>query len=76
MRGSRFIATIAIAAAPFASAVAQAAPTASIVDTGSVAPTFAAPGANMAGVIPSVSLAAYKGKTVVLAFFFKARTKG
>jgi peroxiredoxin len=68
---SRFIATIAFVAAPLAAAGAQAA-----VDTGSVAPNFTAPGANMAGVIPSVSLAAYKGKTVVLAFFYKARTKG
>jgi peroxiredoxin len=26
--------------------------------------------------LPAVSLSAYKGKTVVLAFFYKARTKG
>jgi hypothetical protein len=71
MRSSRFIATMALVAAPLGTAAAQA-----TVDTGSVAPNFTAPGANMSGVIPSVSLAAYKGKTVVLAFFYKARTKG
>jgi len=71
MRSSRIIATMALVAAPLGSAVAQTA-----IDTGAVAPNFSAPGANMAGVLPSVSLAAYKGKTVVLAFFYKARTKG
>jgi ribosomal protein L11 len=71
MKRSRLIATMALVAAPLGSAVSQAA-----IDTGSVAPSFTAPGANMSGVIPSVSLAAYKGKTVVLAFFYKARTKG
>jgi ribosomal protein L11 len=71
MKRSRLIATMALVAAPLGSAVSQAA-----IDTGSVAPNFTAPGANMSGVIPSVSLAAYKGKTVVLAFFYKARTKG
>jgi ribosomal protein L11 len=71
MKRSRLIATMALVAAPLGSAVSQA-----TVDTGSVAPNFTAPGANMSGVIPSVSLAAYKGKTVVLAFFYKARTKG
>ncbi len=76
MRIVRLIAAAVLVTAPISSAIAQAAPTASIVDTGSVAPNFTAPGANMSGLIPSVSLATYKGKTVVLAFFFKARTKG
>jgi hypothetical protein len=71
MRIARLIAATALVTAPLLSAAAQA-----TVDTGSVAPNFTAPGANMSGVIPSVSLAAYKGKTVVLAFFYKARTKG
>jgi len=45
-------------------------------DTGAVAPLFAAPGATKDGVVKAVSLADLRGKTVVLAFFFKARTKG
>ena len=76
MKRFRSIATIALVVAPLGAVVAQAAPAAPAIDTGAVAPMFSAPGANMAGVLPSVSLAAYKGKTVVLAFFYKARTKG
>jgi peroxiredoxin len=41
-----------------------------------IAPMFTAPGATQSGLLPAVSLSAYKGKTVVLAFFYKARTKG
>ncbi|HUO52515.1 MAG TPA: hypothetical protein VMT93_08355 [Gemmatimonadaceae bacterium] len=59
-----------IAAAP-AAAAQNAAP-----DTGAVAPAFSAPGANKDGLLKSVSLADYKGKTVVIAFFYHARTKG
>ena len=69
--------TLALAALLFAApAAAQAAQPAPKVDTGMAAPAFAAPGANKDGVLKSVSLADYKGKTVVLAFFYKARTKG
>jgi len=69
--------TLALAALLFAvPAAAQAAPAAPKADTGMTAPAFSAPGANKDGVLKSVSLADYKGKTVVLAFFFKARTKG
>ena len=64
---------LAAAVAAFAAPVAAQAP---VVDTGMVAPNFTAPGAMQSGVLPAVSLSAYKGKTVVLAFFFKARTKG
>lgn len=71
MSRSRLLAAMAIVAAPLI-----ASGQATVADTGSDAPNFAAPGANMTGLIPSVSLAAYKGKTVVLAFFYKARTKG
>ena len=44
---------------------------------GTVAPDFTLPASTMAGVSAKpVRLADYRGKTVVLAFFFRARTKG
>ena len=47
------------------------------IEVGAVAPDFAMPGATRYGTLkPAVRLSDYKGKTVVLAFFFKARTKG
>jgi len=49
----------------------------SALDVGAVAPDFAIPGATRYGTLkPPVRLSDYKGKTVVLAFFFKARTRG
>jgi hypothetical protein len=42
-----------------------------------VAPNFTLPGATRYGLLKTpVTLADYRGRTVVLAFFFKARTKG
>ncbi|MGQ0713917.1 MAG: redoxin domain-containing protein [Gemmatimonadaceae bacterium] len=57
---------------------AQAAPQASAVPAvGQPAPDFALTGATRYGVLASpVRLSDYRGKTVVLAFFFRARTKG
>jgi hypothetical protein len=50
---------------------------ATVPDVGQVAPDFTASGATRYGVLRDpISLAALRGKTVVLAFFFKARTKG
>ena len=44
---------------------------------GAVAPDFTLPGATRYGVLAKpASLSDYKGKTVVLAFFFRARTRG
>jgi peroxiredoxin Q/BCP len=44
---------------------------------GEMAPDFSLPGATMAGVATTpVSLSKYKGQTVVIAFFPKARTSG
>ena len=44
---------------------------------GTEAPDFTLPAATMAGVSSApVKLSDYRGKTVVLAFFFRARTKG
>jgi len=44
---------------------------------GTVAPDFTMPGATRFGVLrDAVKLSDFKGKTVVLAFFFRARTRG
>jgi peroxiredoxin Q/BCP len=56
---------------------AQAAPTAPPLEIGAVAPDFTLPGATRYGLLAApVHLSDFKGKTVVLAFFFRARTKG
>ncbi len=47
------------------------------LEVGTQAPDFAIPGATRYGTLKNpVRLSDYKGKTVVLAFFFKARTRG
>ena len=67
--------TSGFAAAP---AVAQdPAPAPSPLEVGADAPDFALPGATRYGVLRDpVRLGDFKGKTVVLAFFFRARTRG
>lgn len=52
-------------------------PPAPALEVGAIAPDFAIPGATRFGTLRNpVRLSDYKGKTVVLAFFFKARTRG
>ncbi|MFO7894256.1 MAG: hypothetical protein R6U63_11010 [Longimicrobiales bacterium] len=47
------------------------------LEVGAQAPGFALPGATRHGVLAdSVRLSDYAGETVVLAFFFRARTRG
>ena len=47
------------------------------LEFGAVAPDFSLPGATRYGVLQApIKLSDFKGKTVVLAFFFKARTRG
>jgi AhpC/TSA family len=47
------------------------------LEVGAVAPNFSLPGATRFGTLKNpVRLSDYKGKTVVLAFFFRARTRG
>lgn len=47
------------------------------LEIGAVAPDFSLPGATRYGVLRDpVRLSDFKGKTVVLAFFFRARTRG
>ncbi|MGA2383957.1 MAG: hypothetical protein ABSG61_11060 [Gemmatimonadales bacterium] len=69
-----------VAAAPPARAQnppAPAAPAPTVLDTGVVAPDFALTGATRFGILRDpVRLSDFRGKTVVLAFFFKARTRG
>lgn len=70
---------VATAAAqyPAAAPPPPAPPTASPLEVGALAPDFAMPGATRYGALRNpVRLSDYKGKTVVLAFFFKARTRG
>ena len=56
---------------------AAAAPSYPAPDVGSMAPDFTLPGATRYGLLREpVHLSDYRGKTVVLAFFYRARTKG
>jgi cytochrome oxidase Cu insertion factor (SCO1/SenC/PrrC family) len=73
------LAVVASAGASAASARTLAAQTDSsaAVQVGQRAPDFQAPGATRYGLLRDpVSLSDFSGKTVVLAFFYKARTKG
>lgn len=70
---------VAQVAAPAAAAAAAAAPApgANGPGVGSVAPDFTLPGSTRYGLLRTpVRLADYRGQTVVLAFFYQARTKG
>ena len=72
-----FAAALALALAPAASAQQPAAPAFPSPEVGAMAPDFTLPAATRYGVFrDSIKLSEYRGKTVVLAFFFKARTKG
>ena len=67
----------ALVLALLAPAVAGSAGAQEPLEVGAVAPDFALIGATKDGVIQdSVRLSDFRGETVVLAFFFKARTKG
>ena len=71
--GLPFVALVAAA-----SLRAQAAPQGpEPLQVGATAPDFALPAATRYGVLRTpIHLSDFKGKTVVLAFFYKARTKG
>jgi hypothetical protein len=76
-----FCLALSLAATPAVLAAQQPAappvPSTSPLKIGAVAPDFAMNGATRYGVLASpVHLSDFKGKTVVLAFFFKARTPG
>lgn len=78
MKPLSFALTVPLLAALAAPAAAQqAAAPAPELAVGAVAPDFALPGATRFGALRSpIHLSDFKGKTVVLAFFYKARTKG
>ncbi len=69
------LATVSSFAAAQQSAAAVAAPSGPAVND--VAPDFSLAGADRYGLLKTpVRLSDYRGRTVVLAFFFQARTKG
>ena len=78
LSGRTAVAALALMGAPLAAQ--QPAPPPPPAPTplavGTEAPDFTLPAATMAGVMGPVKLSDYRGKTVVLAFFFRARTKG
>ena len=66
-----------VAAAPATAQNPTPAPAAPPLEVGAVAPDFTVPGATRYGILrDEVKLSDFKGKTVVLAFFFRARTRG
>jgi hypothetical protein len=86
MRTVRFLALAALMAPIFARAQGAPAPApapagppagANQPKVGTMAPDFSLPGATRYGKLQNpVKLSDYRGETVVLAFFFQARTKG
>lgn len=67
-------ATAALAATPLAAQEDTLPPP---LEVGAEAPDFALPGGTRWGALEEpVRLSDYRGKTVVLAFFFRARTRG
>jgi hypothetical protein len=64
-------------AIPGAAVAQQAPPVAPPLEIGAQAPDFAMPGATRFGLLAQpVRLSDYQGEVVVLAFFFRARSKG
>ena len=61
----------------FGGATPVSAQDAELLAVGEMAPDFALPGATRYGALASpVQLSDYRGETVVLAFFFRVRTRG
>ncbi|HVF40126.1 MAG TPA: redoxin domain-containing protein [Gemmatimonadaceae bacterium] len=75
-RATLLLGSLAVLCAYPSVARAQAPASAPLI-VGSTAPDFSLPGATRYGLLQRpVRLSDYRGKTVVLAFFFQARTKG
>ncbi len=68
---------LAVAAARAAAQATPAAQGSEPLAVGAVAPDFTLPGSTRYGLLAQpVRLSDFRGKTVVLAFFFRARTRG
>ena len=81
MKRSALVALLLVlGAAPLARAQQQpaaAAPTPPPLEVGAVAPDFTLPGGTRFGVLRNpVHLSDFHGKTVILAFFYRSRTRG
>lgn len=75
--GRRTLFTWLIAATTATAAGAQQPAAQTGPKVGDLAPDFSLGGATRFGILrDSVTLSSYRGNTVVLAFFFKARTRG
>jgi hypothetical protein len=71
------VTVVALGALAVGSLEAQESPAPPPLEIGAVAPDFSLPGATRYGVLAQpVRLSDFNGKTVVLAFFFRARTRG
>jgi peroxiredoxin Q/BCP len=69
--------TLGLTATSLAAAQQPAAPATPTPEVGTMAPDFSVTGATRFGLLrDSIRLSDFRGQTVVLAFFFKARTKG
>lgn len=76
-RGWLSLAALVVAGAPVAAQQPQPTAPAAAPDVGQMAPDFTLPGATRYGLLSApVKLSDYRGQTVVLAFFPKARTRG
>ena len=77
MRQLALVGGLTVLAVGTAAQQPAAVPSPPILQVGAVAPDFSVPGATRFGALRGPArLSDYKGKTVVLAFFFKARTRG
>jgi AhpC/TSA family len=77
MRSPSLALILALGPAALLAQRSPAAATTPPLEVGAVAPDFTLPGATRYGVLAKpIHLSDFKGKTVVLAFFFKARTSG
>jgi len=77
MRQLALVSAVTVLAAGVAAQQPAAPASPPVPEVGTVAPDFSVPGATRFGMLRGpVRLSDYKGKTVVLAFFFKARTRG
>lgn len=76
MQRMRWLAAMGILAAAPLAAQQPAAPAATPLAAGALAPGFALAAGNKAGLAGQMSLADLHDKTVVIAFFYRARSRG